>query len=125
MRAVHDACHFDASHKPLDCAAMDPCAPTSRPSARRVAVVATALAWMLASTIPALASSAVYKWVDTDGITGEAGGVVNPANVLDGSRHFEATQIGATEADAGVGGRRFQRQSDFLARVQAYARTRD
>ena len=48
---------------------MDPCAPTSRPSARRLAFAATALAWMLTWTVPALASSAIYKWVDTDGIT--------------------------------------------------------
>ena len=48
---------------------MDSCASTSRPSARRVALAAAALAWVLASTAPALASSAVYKWVDTDGIT--------------------------------------------------------
>lgn len=69
MGRDHDAGHYAALHHRLECAAMESCAPTTaRPSARRFVVAAVAMACFVAGA-SAVAASAVYKWVDADGIT--------------------------------------------------------
>ena len=60
----------------------------------------------------------VLDRVDAHRVAHQAGGVVDAADVLDGGRHLEATEVGAPETDAGVSGRRLERERDLVARMQ-------
>ncbi|HET9694821.1 MAG TPA: DUF4124 domain-containing protein [Steroidobacteraceae bacterium] len=48
---------------------MASCVQTARPLARRAVAGAAVLACVLAGVAPAMAASAIYKWIDADGIT--------------------------------------------------------
>lgn len=48
---------------------MASCVPAARPLPRRAIVGAAVLACVLAGAAPAMAASAIYKWIDADGIT--------------------------------------------------------
>ena len=60
----------------------------------------------------------VLDGLDGDRVAGEAGSVVDAADVLDGCRYLEASQVGAAESDAGAGGSGLERQGDLAARME-------
>ena len=61
----------------------------------------------------------VLDRVDADRVARQAGRVVDAADVLDRRRHFEAAEVGAPEADAGIGGSRLEGKRDLVAGVKA------
>ena len=61
----------------------------------------------------------VLDRVDADGVARQAGGVVDAADVADRGRHLEAAEVGAAEADAGIGGSRLEGERDLVARMEA------
>ena len=63
----------------------------------------------------------VLDRVDLDGVACEAGRVIDAADVLHRGGHFEATEIAATESNAGIGRRRLQRERDLPAGMQTDA----
>jgi hypothetical protein len=57
----------------------------------------------------------MFDGVDPDGVSREAGGVIEAADVADGRRNFLAAEIGSAEPDARISGSRPEGKGDFVA----------
>ena len=60
----------------------------------------------------------VLDRVDPDGISHQAGGVVDAADVADRGRHFQAAEIGPAETDTGISGSWLEGERDLVARMK-------
>jgi hypothetical protein len=67
----------------------------------------------------------VLDGFDGDVVAGQAGGKLNPGEMLHGRRHLMVAQVGSSEADAGTSAGRLQRKANFVAGMKTDPDTRN